>query len=193
MAVTRRRQRGWPSRAGFSNSAASAAAISRRDTSTRAASASASPIRPAGAVALDFVQLVAVNGDVAAAAQRLVPGQRPQHGEDRRRRHQCKHQPKFHGVILSGKPLDLLPEKTFECNSVGMTAAHAGRAFLSTGKRLNPLMHIKASIIFSAKNAADFQRSGRNESRRCHGDRRYHGAPGYVRGEDRGGIARQPH
>ena len=47
------------------------------------------PDQTGGSVALDLVQLVAIDSDVAAGAQGLAPRQGPEHGEDRRRRHQC--------------------------------------------------------------------------------------------------------
>ena len=58
--------------AGRSRSA-SAAASRRRPISTRAASASVAPIRPAGEVAIDLGELILVDGGLAAAGLRLAP------------------------------------------------------------------------------------------------------------------------
>ena len=54
---------------------------------------------PGGAVAIDLIELIAVDRDVAAGAQRLPAArERPQHGEDRRGRHQRQRKPNGHGV-----------------------------------------------------------------------------------------------
>ena len=100
-----------------------------------------------GAVALDFVQLVAVDGDIAAAAQGRAPRQRPEHREHRGRRHQYQHEPECHRTILPVKPLELLPEKTLQGQkSVGMTT-YVATAVFSTPNCPNPLIHIKAAQV----------------------------------------------
>ena len=76
--------------------------------------------QPGGTVALNFVQLVAVDGDVAARTQGFAARQRPQHGEDGRRRHQCKHEPECHRTIYPlnrwncGQKRQFKAEKTSE-------------------------------------------------------------------------------
>ena len=46
-----------------------------------------------GTVAADFGKLVTIDSDVTAAARAVPSGQRPQHGENSRRRHQREHRP----------------------------------------------------------------------------------------------------
>jgi hypothetical protein len=53
---------------------------------------------PGGAVTIDLVELIAVDGDVAAGARLPAARERPQHGEDRRGRHQRERKPNGHGV-----------------------------------------------------------------------------------------------
>ena len=53
--------------------------------------------QPRGTVALDLLELVAIDRDIAAGAKRRAPRQRPKHRENRRRRHQGHHKPKHHG------------------------------------------------------------------------------------------------
>ena len=86
-----------------------APAAGRRGLARRpqpAAGARPRPARPpprladptGGAVALDFVQLVTVDRDIAAGGRFGAARKRPQHGEHRRRRHQGQHEPECHGV-----------------------------------------------------------------------------------------------
>jgi hypothetical protein len=70
--------------------------MSRRETSTLAASASTSPIWPA-AVAGNLLELVAIDREIAPGAQLLLATRkRPQHGEDRHRGHQREQEPQDH-------------------------------------------------------------------------------------------------
>jgi hypothetical protein len=49
--------------------------------------------QPGGAVARDFLELVPIDLGVATRPQVSRARQRPKHGEDRRRGHECKGQP----------------------------------------------------------------------------------------------------
>src|SRR4051812_25583085 len=54
-----------------------------------------------GAIALNLVQLVAIDLKLAARLRVAAARQRPQHGEHRRRRHQRKNEPQGHETIVS--------------------------------------------------------------------------------------------
>ena len=57
-----------------------------------------------GAVTLDFLELVAIDREIAACARAAItPRKRPQHGKHRRRRHQRKHEPQRHRIISSSQ------------------------------------------------------------------------------------------
>ena len=62
------------------------------------------PDQARGTIAVDLLQLILINDNVAAAAYRTrSPPKREQHGEDRRGGHQCKNDPQDHGAISKSR------------------------------------------------------------------------------------------
>ena len=68
-----------------------------------------------GDVAIDLGELVLVDGSLAAFALRpATAAQRPEHGEDRRDRHQREHKPQRHQASSGGTaPRDKAPMRRF--------------------------------------------------------------------------------
>src|ERR1700730_3609662 len=124
----------WALSAGLFSSA-SAAASNRRDTSMRAPSASTPGDEATGAVALDFRQLVAIDGEVSASGKAFAAaGERPEHRKDRRTRHERDEKPEQHAPVLveaDGRGQKAIKRRSAEpsvAEQSGVSAARVARS-----------------------------------------------------------------